>query len=69
MADVMQQYGNQTTFNLESVLAANLASSRYSAGLERLSFDELLEEMYDNVRRLRRPRARASLMPLPRAFR
>lgn len=68
MADAMQQYGNQTTFNLESVLAANLASSRYSAGLERLSFDELLDEMYDNVRRSR-PRARASLMPLPHTCR
>jgi hypothetical protein len=50
MGDQLPQHGSATTFNLESVLASNLASSRYSAGLERLEFDELLDEMYNNVR-------------------
>ena len=60
MGDQLEQHGNLTTYNLESVLHSNLASSRYSAGLERLEFNELLDEMYSNVRALRQPRSRES---------
>jgi len=44
------QWGNATTHNLETVLHANVMSSRYSRGLEQLEFNELVDEIYANVR-------------------
>lgn len=44
------QWGNATTHNLETVLHANVMSSRYSRGLEQLEFNELVDEIYSNVR-------------------
>lgn len=50
MGDQFPQYGNATTHNLEAVLHTNILNSRYSRGLEQLDFNELIDEIYSNVR-------------------
>ena len=44
------QVGNATTKNMETVLHANLLTSRYAAGLALLEFSDLVDEIYSNVR-------------------
>jgi|APGre2960657444_1045066.scaffolds.fasta_scaffold03416_3 hypothetical protein len=43
-------WGNATTHNLESVLLAQIASSRYSAGLDSYEFNDLVDEIYNQAR-------------------
>ena len=46
----LPQHGNQTTHNLETVLQTNIENSLYYKGLFSHEFNDLVDEIYNEVR-------------------
>ena len=46
----LKQIGNQKTFNLEEILAKNVLASEYLQSLQSKTFDELIDEIYLQVK-------------------
>jgi hypothetical protein len=46
----LRQIGNEQTFNVEDILAKNLLSSEYLRSLEKRTFEELVDEIFERVK-------------------